>query len=88
MVEPEEDPALLSVSQNLQDSKSFPQSDVLARFNVEQGLQNVGLEEYLKEGIIQAATNDYLDHQVQKFNVDQCAENMSTKTCLFVDDFR
>jgi hypothetical protein len=88
MVKPEEDPALLSVSQNLQNSKSFPQSDVLSRFNVEQGLQNVGLEEYLKQGEIESATNDYLDHQIQKFTVGQCAENMSTKTRLFVDDFR
>jgi hypothetical protein len=87
MVESEEDPALLSVSQNLQTRKSFVHSDLLSSFNVEQGLQDVGLEEYSKQGEIESATSDYLDHQVQKFTVAQCAENMSTKTSLFVEDF-
>jgi hypothetical protein len=54
---------------------------------VEQGLQNVGLEEYLKQGEIESATNDYLDHQVQKFSVSQCAENMSAKTSLWIEGF-
>jgi len=32
------------------------------RFNVDQGLQNIGLEEYRKKGAIEAATEEYLNH--------------------------
>ena len=37
------------------------------RLNVEQGLQRVKLAEYEEEGAIQAATQNYLNHQAQDF---------------------
>jgi hypothetical protein len=36
------------------------------RFNVQQGLQGVGLEEFEKEALIDAATADYMDSQQTK----------------------
>lgn len=41
------------------------------RFNVEHGLQNVGMKEYRKRREIQAATDKYLDSQVQSFWVQR-----------------
>jgi hypothetical protein len=35
------------------------------RFNVEQGLQNIGLDEYKKKGAIEAATEGYLTHSTK-----------------------
>ncbi|KAK5686500.1 hypothetical protein LTS10_002619 [Elasticomyces elasticus] len=35
------------------------------RFNVDQGLQSVGLADYQQEGLIDTATTTYLNHQVQ-----------------------
>lgn len=49
------------------------------RFNVEQGLQNVGLDEYRERGRIEAATHEYLGHQNQKFQVRDCAQNLRQK---------
>ncbi|KAJ6120164.1 protein kinase subdomain-containing protein [Penicillium sp. IBT 18751x] len=37
------------------------------RFNVEHGLQEIGLEEYRKKGAMKAATEGYLTHITQKF---------------------
>ena len=54
---------------------------------MEQGLRSVGLKEHLKEGEIESATIDYLDHQNQKFSVSQCAENMSIKENVLSEDF-
>ena len=55
------------------------------RFNVDQGLQNVGLDEYKKEGLIEAATDGYLTTTAQKFRVQDCANNLKTKTCVLED---
>ncbi|KAB8219792.1 hypothetical protein BDV33DRAFT_204096 [Aspergillus novoparasiticus] len=49
------------------------------RFNVEQGLQGVGLEEYREQGKIEAATHRYLDHQAQEFRVRDCVQNLKLK---------
>ncbi|KAE8399556.1 acyl transferase/acyl hydrolase/lysophospholipase [Aspergillus pseudonomiae] len=49
------------------------------RFNVEQGLQGIGLEEYRKQGTIEAATHRYLDHQTQVFRVRDCIQNLKLK---------
>jgi predicted acylesterase/phospholipase RssA len=35
------------------------------RFNVEQGLQDIGLDEYKRKGVIEAATEGYLTHTAQ-----------------------
>ncbi|GAB1193762.1 hypothetical protein APSETT444_002990 [Aspergillus pseudonomiae] len=49
------------------------------RFNVEQGLQGIGLEEYREQGTIEAATHRYLDHQTQVFRVRDCIQNLKLK---------
>ncbi|KAJ5090363.1 FabD/lysophospholipase-like protein [Penicillium argentinense] len=49
------------------------------RFNVDQGLQDVGLAEYQQQGLIESATEGYLDHQAVKFRVRDCVENLNSK---------
>ncbi|KAH8694330.1 hypothetical protein GQ44DRAFT_719472 [Phaeosphaeriaceae sp. PMI808] len=49
------------------------------RFNVEQGLQSIGLEEYKKKGAIEAASEGYLTHMAQKFRVRDCIRNLQLK---------
>ncbi|KLJ13097.1 hypothetical protein EMPG_11945 [Blastomyces silverae] len=49
------------------------------RFNVEQGLQNIGLEEYEKKGRIKAVSEQYLIHTAQKFRVRDCIKNLRLK---------
>jgi tetratricopeptide (TPR) repeat protein/predicted acylesterase/phospholipase RssA len=46
------------------------------RFNVEQGLQNIGLDEYNKQGPIEAVTESYLSHREQKFRVRDCVRSL------------
>ncbi len=57
------------------------------RFNVEQGLQAVGLEEYRKRAEIEAATHAYLAHQNHKFMIRDCAKNLAMRKCAFVEGF-
>ncbi|CAG8393837.1 unnamed protein product [Penicillium salamii] len=49
------------------------------RFNVDQGLQGVGLAEYQEQGVIESATEGYLDHQAVAFRVRDCVENLKSK---------
>ncbi|KAL8721873.1 MAG: hypothetical protein Q9181_007615 [Wetmoreana brouardii] len=49
------------------------------RFNVHQGLQRVGLEEYKEQGAIEAATYEYLRHIEQKSRVRDCIHNLKSK---------
>ncbi|KAH8645396.1 acyl transferase/acyl hydrolase/lysophospholipase [Xylariales sp. PMI_506] len=49
------------------------------RFNVEQGLQQIGLYEYEKKGAMEAATEGYLTHMDQKFRVRDCIQNLKLK---------
>jgi hypothetical protein len=49
------------------------------RFNVHQGLQDVGLAEYKEQGRVEAATDDYLKHQAQKFRLRDCVRNLAQK---------
>jgi hypothetical protein len=56
------------------------------RFNVEQGLQDVGLAEYKEQGKMEAATDKYLGHQAQKFRVRDCVENLRMKRRFIQDD--
>ncbi|PYH40038.1 phospholipase, patatin family protein, partial [Aspergillus saccharolyticus JOP 1030-1] len=53
------------------------------RFNVEQGLQEVGLAEYQDQGLIEAATQGYLDHQTVDFRVRDCIENLESKQSVY-----
>jgi predicted acylesterase/phospholipase RssA len=57
------------------------------RFNVEQGLQNIGLKEYKKKGAIQAASEGYLTHTAQKFRVRDCIQNLKLKQSVYIKDF-
>jgi predicted patatin/cPLA2 family phospholipase len=51
------------------------------RFNVEQGLQGVGLAEYLRQGSIKAATNRYMESLQQITLVRLCSEHLRQKQC-------
>ena len=57
------------------------------RFNVEQGLQNIGLEEYKKKGAIKAASEGYLTHMAQKLRVRDCIANLQQKQSVYIEDF-
>ncbi|EYE94025.1 FabD/lysophospholipase-like protein [Aspergillus ruber CBS 135680] len=56
-------------------------------FNVDQGLQNVGLAGYREQGEIEAATDDYLEHQAQEFRVRDCIQNLKFKESVYISDF-
>lgn len=57
------------------------------RFNVQQGLQDVGLAEYQEQGTIEAATYEYLRHQEQKFRVRDCVSNLKQKQSVYIENF-
>jgi predicted acylesterase/phospholipase RssA len=57
------------------------------RFNVEQGLQNIGLDEYNKKGAMEAATEGYIAHKAQYFRVRDCIENMKLKQSAYIENF-
>ena len=55
------------------------------RFNVQQGLQNVGLEEYKAAALIDAATAEYMDGQEMKSATRECAMNLKQKHCMWAE---
>ena len=57
------------------------------RFNVDQGLQNVGLDEYKEKGKIKAATREYLTHAAQKLRIRDCIQNLRLKQSVYIEDF-
>ncbi|KAH0551782.1 hypothetical protein GP486_007001 [Trichoglossum hirsutum] len=57
------------------------------RLNVEQGLQGIGLAEYREQGAIEAATESYLNHQVQKSRVRECVANLGQKQSVYLENF-
>lgn len=57
------------------------------RFNVDQGLQNVGLDEYQQQGAMESATDRYLINQAQKNRVRDCIENLRLKQSVYIVDF-
>lgn len=57
------------------------------RFNVDQGLQEVGLAEYQEQGLIEAATDGYLDHQAVAFQVRDCIQNLRLKQRVYTESF-
>jgi hypothetical protein len=54
------------------------------RFNVDHGLENVGLQEFKEQGTIEAATELYLDHQVQTFSVRDCVLRLKSKQSVYI----
>ena len=71
----------MSRARGLYDEKRY------FRFNVDQGLQDVGLAEFLKQGAIEAATDRYIKSQTQKYLVRDCALNLKHKRSVLVEDF-
>ena len=57
------------------------------RFNIEQGLQNIGLDEYKKKGAMEAATEWYITHKDRYFRVRDCIQNLSLKQSMYLEDF-
>lgn len=67
-------------------AKHFDESRYF-RFNVDQGLQSIGLDEYKKKGAIEAATGGYLTHTTQKFRVRDCIHNLRLKQSVYIENF-
>ena len=57
------------------------------RFNVDQGLQDVGLAEYKEAALIEAATERYLNHTERKTLLRDCVQNLSRKQSVYIDTF-
>ena len=57
------------------------------RFNVQQGLQDVGLAEYEEQGLIEAATEEYLRQYEQKSQMQECVLNLKQKESVCIPDF-
>lgn len=57
------------------------EKDRCFRFNVEHGLENVGLAEFEQQDLIQAATSTYLKERGTKGKVRMCVENLRMKEC-------
>ncbi|KAL8995493.1 MAG: hypothetical protein Q9169_004787 [Polycauliona sp. 2 TL-2023] len=57
------------------------------RFNVQQGLQGIGLEEYREQATIETATDEYLQGIEQKSQVRDCIENLVQKKCSTDSNF-
>lgn len=55
------------------------------RFNVDQGLQNVGLEEYKKEKELVSATSLYMESQHMQSRTRDCSQAMKDKECTLED---
>lgn len=53
------------------------------RFNVEQGLQNLGIAEYQQISLISAATDEYLESGKTGPRVRACVLNLRKKRCLY-----
>jgi hypothetical protein len=57
------------------------------RFDVDQGLQGIGLDEYKKKGAIESATEGYLNHTARKFQVRDCIQNLRLKQSVYMENF-
>jgi hypothetical protein len=57
------------------------------RFNVQQGLQEVGLEEFRMKGEIQSATEAYLEERTNRVHVRDCIRAMKNKQSVSIMDF-
>ena len=71
---------------NARWSKHFDEKRFF-RFNVEQGLQNIGLDEFKNKWAIEAATDAYLAHPAQKFRLQDCVQNLVLKRGVYIEYF-
>lgn len=55
------------------------------RFNVQQGLQGIGLEEYKAAPLIEAATAEYMNGQEVRSAAQECAMNLKQKYCMYAE---
>ncbi|KAM5476807.1 hypothetical protein MauCBS54593_000077 [Microsporum audouinii] len=55
------------------------------RFNVEQGLQDIGIDEYDRQGHIMSATDSYLTHWGGNSQIRDCVQNLGLKEKITVD---
>ena len=49
---------------------------------MEQGLQEVGLEEYKLKGQVETATEEYLAKRAQENEIRACAQILKLKDCM------
>ena len=54
------------------------------RFNVDQGSENIGLDEYRKRSIVQEATNDYVE--AQELRVLDCIQSLMLMQSMYTED--
>lgn len=76
-----------TAAQSLSQHQGLLEQRRFFRYIVEQGLQEVGLKEYRKQALIESATRTYLANELQKRSLRDCAKNLGTKQCAFVEDF-
>lgn len=76
-----------TTAQSLSQHRSLLDQQRYFRYNVDQGLQDVGLEEYRKQALIESATRAYLANELQKRSLRECAKNLGMKQCAFAEDF-
>lgn len=76
-----------TTAQSLSQHRGLLDQQRYFRYNVDQGLQDVGLEEYRKQPLIESATRTYLANELQKRSLRDCAKNLGMKECAFVEDF-
>ena len=55
------------------------------RFNVQQGLQGIALDEYKEAALIHAATVKFMDKQETRSATRECAVNLKEKQCRFAE---
>lgn len=76
-----------TAAQSLSQHRGLLDQQRYFRYNVEQGLQDVGLAEYRKQALIESATRTYLANELQKRSLRACAKNLGMKQCAVVENF-
>lgn len=57
------------------------------RFNVEHGLENVGLEEWKKLDVIKNAVDEYLQEENTGDKMESAKERLLQKACMEIEDY-
>ena len=63
------------------DKSSLDDEGRYYRFNVEHGLEDIGLEESKKKAEIAAATRRYVESQAVFRQIKACADNLAVREC-------